>query len=132
MNRELKKAALLLSLAGVALAGVIVWRIAACYIANAELESDMKFLSQQMGMKSGLSDPLSEDQLRDAVIAKAKEDGIDLNSGQVTAEKSVTDTQSIVNLSANYDGKIDLFVFTFRPHFSPSASGTAALAPAPR
>jgi hypothetical protein len=128
MNAGTRKLARMLSFAAAILAGGIAWKIAACYIANAELQSDMRFISRQMGTTSGLSDPLSEDQLRDAVINDAKADGIELTADKVTAERTVTDTQSIVHLTVDYDGKIDLFVFTLHPHFSLSSSGTVALA----
>lgn len=120
----MNKTALAASLVALALVGLIFWRVAACYIANAELQSDMRFISHQMGTTTGLSDPLTEDQLRDSVIKKAKEDGIELGPSQVSAEKIETLTTSTVNLAVDYDGTIDLFLFVLHPHFSLTSSGT--------
>jgi hypothetical protein len=127
MKERANKRALTLFVLGLALAGLIASRVAACYIAKAELQSDMKDLCQQLSVTSGLADPLSEDQLRDAVIKRAKNDGIELSRDQVTVEKTATRKQSTVLLSVDYDGKIDLFVMTLNPHFSLSSSGTAYL-----
>ena len=69
----------------------------------------------------------SEDQLREAVVKSAKDDGIELNRDQVTVEKTVTLRESTVHLAVDYDGKIDLFVITINPHFSLSSSGTMYL-----
>lgn len=110
-----------------AAAGLIAWRVAACYIANAQLKSDMKDLCQQLSVTTGLKDPLTEEQLRDAVIKSAKDDGIELSREQVIVQKTTTRKESTINLAVDYDRKIDLFVFTINPHFSLSSSGTMYL-----
>ena len=127
MKKGLGKKILTLSFLGLTIAGLIAWRVAACYIANAELKSDMRYLCRQLSVTTGLADPLTEDQLRDAVVKNAKDDGIELNRDQVTVEKTVTRTESTVHLAVDYDGKIDLFVLTMNPHFSLNSSDTVYL-----
>lgn len=85
-----------------------------------------------MGTTSCLPDPLSEDQLRDAVIKSAKADGIELSLEQGKAERITTETSSTVHLAVDCDGKIDLFAFTQHPHFSLAGSGAVALGPPPQ
>jgi hypothetical protein len=127
MKKRLRKNVLMLLFLGLTIAGLIAWRVAACYIANAELKSDMRYLCRQLSVTTGLADPLTEEQLRDAVVKNAKDDGIELNRDQVIAEKTVTRTESTVHLAVDYDGKIDLLVITINPHFSLSSSGTVYL-----
>jgi len=127
MKKGLSKKVLTLLFLGLTIAGLIAWRVAACYIANAELKSDMRYLCRQLSVTTGLADPLSEDQLRDAVVKSAKDDGIELDRDQVTVEKTATRRESTVRLAVDYDGKINLFVITINPHFSLSSSGTVYL-----
>jgi hypothetical protein len=127
MKQVLNKKVLTMLFLVLTFAGLIAWRVAACYIANAELKSDMKYLCRQLSVTTGLADPLTEDQLRDAVVKNAKDDGIELNRDQVTVEKTATRTESTVHLAVDYDGKIDLFVLTMNPHFSLNSSDTVYL-----
>lgn len=118
MKKGLNRKVLTPLFLGLIIVGLVAWRVAACYIANAQLKSDMKYLCRQLSVTTGLADPLTEDQLRDAVVKNAKDDGIELNRDQVTVEKTVTLRESTVHLAVDYDGKIDLFVITMNPHFS--------------
>ena len=66
-----------------ALAGIIGWQVGACYVANSELQSDMQDLAVQNPFRIGLAPPPTEEGLRDSVIAKAKDHGIQLQPQQL-------------------------------------------------
>lgn len=103
------------------------WRLAACYIANDELRSELRFLAAQLGTRSGLTTPPSDQELRGTIIAKAKEEGIDLEPDQITVERTYTSDALILHLTVDYDGRADLFFYTLRPHFTLSATGESGL-----
>jgi hypothetical protein len=120
-----RKAALILGLAAFALAGIIGWQFAACYLANSELQSDMKDLAVQNPFRIGLAPVATEEELRDSVIAKAKDHGIQLESRQVTVRRDLTDGVLSISLAADYEARVNLFVHSFTLHFTPSSSHSA-------
>jgi hypothetical protein len=81
----MKKAAIILGLAVLLLAAFAAWPIAACYVANSELQSDMKDLAVQTAARIGLDSFPTEAELRNAVVARAREHGIQLAPEQITA-----------------------------------------------
>jgi len=108
------------------LAGVIGWQFAACYIANSELQSDLKDLAAQQPYRVGLREmPMKEDELREAVIAKAKSRGIQLEPQQVTARVKFTPEVLSVSIAVDYDARVNLLVHSFWYHFNPSSSYSA-------
>ena len=119
---------MILALAAVIFAGAIAWQIAACYMAKTALQSEMDYLTAQLDLKTGLTRPLSEDELRNAVIEKAKEQGVELEPQQVTVEKTVTSDKSVIHLAVDYDGRVNVIVYSFRPHFTLTSTGSSQLA----
>lgn len=116
------KAKLILVLAIVALALAAGWQIVSCHLANAELQDDLNDLSAQSGAQIGLSAPTAEDDLRSAVIRRAKEHGIELTPEQVTVHHTVTSDASTVTLAVDYDARVNLLVYSFTLHFTPSST----------
>lgn len=110
------------ALAAVALAITSAWQIANAYISNAELKSDLRAVAAQVGARIGLDAPSSDDDLRDIVIHRAAEDGITLTRDQITVTRTELDSTWTVFIAANYDARIDLPGYSFKLHFSPSAS----------
>ena len=121
----MKKAAVILGLAFLSVAGVVIWQFAACYLANSELQSDMQDLAVQSPFRIGLTEAATEDELRDAVIAKAKGHGIQLERQQVTVRRTFSTEVLSVSLAADYDARVNLFVEPFIIHFNPSSSHSA-------
>jgi hypothetical protein len=121
----MKKAAVIFGLAFLSVAGFVTWQFAACYLANSELQSDMQDLAVQSPFRVGLTEAATEDELRDAVIAKAKDHGIQLERQQVIVQRSFTTEVLRVSLAADYDARVNLFVESFTIHFNPSSSHSA-------
>jgi hypothetical protein len=94
------------------------YQIGSVYIANLELKSDLKDLSSLTGVRIGLVDPRTPDQIRERVIAKAAEDGIQLEPEQVNVERVGEGKDGYIYLSAAYDVRIDVFGYPWRIHFT--------------
>jgi len=118
----MKKAAIILGLEVLLLAAFAAWQIAACYVANLELQSDMKDLAVQNSARIGLGSFPTEEALRNAVVARAKEHGIQLAPEQVTAQSSLTPGMLDISLAADYQARLNLLGFSYTMHFTPSGS----------
>ena len=115
----MKKAALIF---GIALLAVIAWQIGACYVANSELQSDMKDLAVQNPARSGLASFDTEEELRNEVIVHAKERGIQLAPEQVTVARMLTPGMLDISIAADYTVPLKLLGLSFPIHFNPSTS----------
>ena len=105
-----------------ALAGIIGWQVGACYVANSELQSDMQDLAVQNPFRIGLAPAPTEEGLRDSVIARAKDHGIQLQPQQVAVQYTFTPDVLSVSLAADYEARVNLLVYSFTLHFTPSGS----------
>jgi hypothetical protein len=133
----MRKAAAILGLAVLVLAGFAAWRIAAAYVANAELQSDMKDLAVQNPARTGLREPDTEEELRNAVLDRAREYGIQLAPEQVVVQRELTPGQMSARgptpatlkilLAADYEARVNLIVTSLIIHFSPSSSHSEAI-----
>lgn len=104
------------------LAGVTGWQLAACYLANSELQSDMKDLAVQNAFRTGLAPLDTPEELRDSVINKAKTHGIPLQPQQVIVHRTVTPDMLSISLAADYEARVSLLLYSFNLHFNPSGS----------
>jgi hypothetical protein len=116
---------IILGLALLALVGSLGWQLAACYLANSELQSDMQDLAVESPFRIGLAGAATEEELRDAVIARAKGHGIELAPQQVRVQRSFTPEALSISLAADYDAQVNLLVDSFTLHFTPSGSHSA-------
>jgi hypothetical protein len=117
------KTKLILGLAVLALPVAVGWQIAAGELANLELKEDLGDIAAQNAARIGLTSPNSDEDLRNAVIRKAKEEGIRLEPNQVTIQHTGTAEASGVNLAVDYRVPVKLPGYSFILHFSPSAQG---------
>lgn len=101
------------------------WQIAACYVANSELQSDLKDLAVQNGARIGWLSVATEDELRSDVVARAKNDGISLEPQQITVRRTMTPDELSVDLAVDYETRANLLVYSFPIHFTPSSSYSA-------
>jgi hypothetical protein len=122
---HMKKAGIIFGLAVALLAGIVAWQIATCYVANSELQSDMKDLAVQNGARIGLNPANTEAELRDIIIAQAKEHGILLEPQQVTVQRTYTPDVLSVSLATDYEARVNLLAYSFTFHFTPSSSYSA-------
>jgi len=122
----MKKNAIVLGLLVlVSLAGIIGWQVGACFLANSELQSDMRDLAVQNSFRVGLAPAPTEESLRASVIARAKDHGIELDPQHVTVQCSFDPDALSISLAAEYDAQVNLLVSSFTIHFTPSSSYSA-------
>lgn len=98
----------------------VAWQIGAPELHNAELQDDLKDLSAQMGFRTGVAAPSSDDDLRASVIGKAARYGIELTPQQVTVRRGGTSEYPTFYLAADYTVPVNLLVYTYKLHFTPS------------
>jgi hypothetical protein len=116
------KAKLILGLAILGLAVVAAWQIASSEIANMELQADMRDIAAQGGSRIGLEAPNSDEDLRNAVIHKAEEQGIQLEASQVTVQRTGSGKTLAISLAADYKARVNLVLYSFSLHFTPSSA----------
>ena len=117
-----RKAKILLGLAVLALAVAVGWQIASCEIANLELQTDMRDIAAQVGARIGLEAPNSDEDLRNAVIHKAREHDIQLEPGQVTVQRTTNGKTLTIYLAADYKARVNLLLYSITLHFTPSST----------
>ena len=81
----------------------------------------MRDLASEVGVRTGLSPPMSDEELRRAVIGKAKRYKIELTPDEVTVWRTKVGDRSILHLSADYKVPVSLVIASFRLHFAPSS-----------
>jgi hypothetical protein len=102
--------------------GVVAGRIGWCYVANSELQSDIKDLTAQNTVLIGLKSPETEEDLRSEVIKAAKNHGIQLEPEQVTVKQKITHDEIETSISAEYEARVNLLVYSYGVHFTPESS----------
>ena len=117
----MRKAALILGLAVLAVVVVAGWRIGSCVVANLELQGDLRDLAAQVGTRIGLDAESTEEELRIVVVRKAQQHDIQLDPGQVTVIRTGTGESSVVYLAADYKVRVNLLGYSFALHFTPSS-----------
>jgi len=99
---------------------VVGWQIGSCELANIELQDDMQDLAAQAGTRIGFVEPRSDEDLRRAVMRKAKEHDIVLDPDQVRVQRTGSGDTSSVYLAADYTALVKLPGGSFTLHFTPS------------
>ena len=109
---------------GIAVLVLVVWaggQIGACEIANMSLQEDLRDLASQPGTHMGLLAPMSDEDVSLAIIRHAKQHGIALTPDQVTVRRTNPGATSTLYLAADYTVPLNLTLFSFRLHFTPSS-----------
>jgi len=104
------------------LIGIVGWQIGSFELANIELRDDMRDLAAQVGWRAGLNPPNTDEDFRRAVARRAEGYGIQLEPEQVKVQRSGTDVAPIIYLSADYEARVKLLVFSFALHFNASSA----------
>lgn len=112
------KAKIVPGLAVLGLAVFACWQIASYQLANLELQSDLRYLSAQVGTRIGLDAPSADEELRAAVIRKAQQHDIQLEPQQVTVQRTGTG----IYLAVDYQARVNLLGYSFTLHFTPSST----------
>jgi hypothetical protein len=116
----MRKLTLLFGLSVFVLAVFAGYQTGSRELANVELQDDMQDLSTQLGTKIGLGQPKSDQDLRMAVVGKAKEHQIELMPTQVMVQRTRSGDSTTIYLAADYTVTIQLPGFSFPLHFTPS------------
>jgi cell division protein FtsL len=107
----------LVSLAFLAAVIFAAIKILPVYVNNYQLQDHIRQLSIQLAVRTK---PATPDEIRDEVVAFAQDHGVPLTADNV----KVTITSHIM-INVDYTVPVDLMVYTFRLHFTPSAENQA-------
>ncbi len=107
--------------AGFAVAILAGYRVGWDEVANIELQGDLHDLASQSRNYVRYTPPRTDEELREAVISKAKEHDIELEPSQVTVEQTGSAATPTVYLAAQYSVPVNLWGFSFTMHFTPSS-----------
>ncbi|HEU5452564.1 MAG TPA: hypothetical protein VFU76_11290 [Terriglobales bacterium] len=109
-------------LAILAVAILLGWRVGVAELANYNLQGDLHDLaSAQSSFRFG-NVSHSDDDVRAAIIAKARDQGIVLQPDQVTVQHTEDRYNSPLYLSAKYDVPVQVGDYSFVLHFKPTSS----------
>jgi hypothetical protein len=119
LRKTVMKRVLWVAIVGLIGAAVVAgYQIGSVYLANIELQSDLKDLSSLTGTRIGLVDPRSTDQIREQVIEHAAQYGIHLGPEQVNVERDGEGKDGTISLSAAYDTNMNVFGLRWTIHFT--------------
>jgi hypothetical protein len=97
------------------------WRVGACELANMQLRDDMQDMASQSGTHIGLTNPRSDEDFRNAVVACAKSREIELAPDRVTVLRSGSGATATMYLAADYIVPVHLPGLLFTLHFRPTS-----------
>jgi cell division protein FtsL len=103
----------LLTLAFLAAIIFVAVKTIPAYVNNFQLQDHIQRLSIQLSVRSK---PVTPDEIRDEVIAFARDHDVPL-----TADNVKVTVSSRVSISVDYTVPVDLKVYTLKLHFTPSA-----------
>ncbi len=97
------------------------WKVGWYEVANLELQQDMHDIATETGFKYSIS--RSDDDLRNAVISRARGYDIMLKESQVTVQHRSSGNITGIYLAADYSEPVNLpGGYTFVLHFTPSSA----------
>jgi hypothetical protein len=120
--KGIKKLVVLVILVAAAMAA---WQIGGVEWNNIQFQQDLEDVatSTTYGV-SNMPPNRDPDHLREVVISKAKDHGIDLKPDQVTVKSGGAAMNTPMYLSADYTVPVNLLAYQFDMHFQPSSTKT--------
>jgi len=118
---SMRRVKFVLGLAVLVFVSIAGWQIGACEVANIRLRDDMQDMASQSGVRIGLTSARSDDDLRNAVLNKARQYDIELAPEQVTVQRTGSSVTGTISLAADYTVPIHLPGFSFTLHFTPES-----------
>lgn len=106
--------------AAVAVAG---WEILAPGVTNIVFQDELHDMASQLGSRTGLTPPKSDEELRDIAIRKAATHDIVLNPKQVRVRSSGPPDHRVIYIAVDYAVPVNLLVYSFDLHFNPTSAG---------
>jgi hypothetical protein len=80
-------------------------------------QDEVRDTAAQIGWRTGVTGPRSEEELRNLVILKAAKHDISLVPRQVTVRREGTQEYPVWHIAVDYTTKIDLLVYSYNRHF---------------
>ena len=99
------------------------WETLEPEITNIVFQDELHDMAAQLGWRTGMSAPNSDEELRNIVIRKAEKHEIPLEPKQVTVRRSGTPENPVLYIAVDYTVTVNLLVYSFRLHFSPTSAG---------
>jgi hypothetical protein len=110
-------------IAVVAAVGMAGWRIIEPEITNTVFQDELRDSAAQLGWRTGVTPPNSDEEIRNIVIRKAAKHDIELDPRQVTVRRSGTQENPILFIAVDYTVNVNLLVYSFDVHFNPTSRG---------
>ncbi|MGB8011639.1 MAG: hypothetical protein WCF68_08500 [Terriglobales bacterium] len=110
-------------IAVVVAAAVAGWRILEPEITNIIFQDELRDSAAQLGWRTGVAPPNSDEDLRNIVIRKAATHGIPVGPKQVTVRRRGTGESMTWYIAVDYTVPVDLFVYSYSLHFAPTSTG---------
>jgi hypothetical protein len=104
-------------------AGMAGWRIIAPEITNLVFQDELQDSAAQLGWRTGVTPPNSDEELSNIVIRKAAKHEIALEPKQVTVRHTGTGEYAAWYIAVDYAVPVDLVVSSFTLHFNPTSKG---------
>jgi hypothetical protein len=104
-------------------AGIAGWRIIQPEITNLVFQDELQDSAAQLGWRTGVSPPSSDEELRNIVIRKAAKHDIALEPKQVTVRHTGTGEYTSWYIAVDYTVPVNLLVYSFDIHFAPTSKG---------
>lgn len=101
------------------------WQILVPTVANLVFRDELRDTAAQLGWRTGVAPPNSDEEFRSIVIGKAEKHEIPLQPKQVTVERSGSGEQVVVFIAVDYTVRADLLVSSLTLHFNPTSRGGA-------
>lgn len=112
---------LIVGLSAVVLVGVAGTQIIPPVLTNYVFQDELHDMASLAGPRIGLLPTRSEEELRGAIVLKAKEHGIELDPASVTVRKGDVSGGPLVYLEADYTVTVNLPGYSFDMRFAPSS-----------
>ncbi|MGB6383780.1 MAG: hypothetical protein WBD25_11680 [Terriglobales bacterium] len=99
------------------------WKMFEPEFTNILFQDDLRDTAAQLGWRTGLSPPNSDEDLRNIVIRKAASHDIKLVPKQVTVRHSGTGERTSWYIAVDYTVPVNLLVYSYTVHFNTTSVG---------
>ena len=111
---------------GIAIALAVImagWEILEPEVTNIVFQDELRDSAAQLGGRTGVAAPNSDEELRNIVIRKAAKHETPLNPKQVTVRRSGTPQNPVLFIAVDYTVPANLIVYSYSLRFSPMSAG---------
>ena len=98
------------------------WSFASCELSYFELRADLRDIASQNAVRIGLAPASTDEEIRATVVRAARKYEIQLEPQQVKLQHSGTAEDPTLYLAADYDIRVELPLYSFTLHFTPSSA----------